>query len=437
MSAAGEAVPSRSPRWDRLRVHRVAFPGILPVDRRGLHERARLSLLALASLLGSVPSLALFALITLSLVLLPLVVGGIALLGLVPVAARLVGLHRRFTGGVLGSPIAARYADTTGLEPVRRLGRWAQDRWRWRDYAYLACDATGGLVLSWLVVVLAVAPAWYLVAPALLGGGALWLLVALVPASVALWWVLTPFLVRARLVAGAWILGWSPVDALEEEVSRVTASRAATVDSAAAELRRIERDLHDGVQARIASLGMNLGLAEVLLRSDPEGAEQLLTEARASTVSALEDLRTVVRGMHPPVLADRGLAGAVEALALDVAVPVDVRAVLPGTAPAPVESAVYFAVAEALANVVKHSGAGRAWVQLDHRDGVLRVEVGDDGTGGAAAQDGSGLTGIARRLGAFDGTLSVSSPAGGPTILRMEVPCALSSSRTPPSSGTA
>ena len=437
MSASGEAIPSRTPRWDRLRVQTVAFPGILPVDRRGLEHRLRLSGVALASLLGAVPSLVLFVLTTASLALLPVVVGGIALLGLVPLAAVVTRVHRRITGELLGTPVPVRYADTAGLGPVRRLGRWAKDRERWRDYAYLAFDGTGGAILSWVVVVLTVSPAWYLVAPGIMGGGAWWLLVGLAPVSVLLWWLLTPLLVRPRLLAGARILGWSPVGVLEQEVSRVTASRAATVDSAAAELRRIERDLHDGVQARIASLGMNLGLAEVLLRSDPAGAEQLLTEARASTVSALEDLRTVVRGMHPPVLADRGLGGAVEALALDVAVPVDVRAAVSGTAPAPVESAVYFAVAEALANVVKHSEATRAWVVLEHRDDVLRVEVGDDGSGGARAGDGSGLTGIARRLGAFDGTLSVSSPAGGPTILRMEVPCALSSSRTPPSSGTA
>ncbi|MGY1807661.1 sensor histidine kinase [Blastococcus sp. SYSU D00669] len=233
------------------------------------------------------------------------------------------------------------------------------------------------------------------------------------------------------------MLGWSPAAELEREVERVTASRAATVDSAAAELRRIERDLHDGVQARIASLGMNLGLAEVLLRSDPDAVEELLAEARLGATTALEDLRSVVRGMHPPVLADRGLAGAVEALALDVAVPVTVSSSLDGRAPAPVESAVYFAVAEALANVVKHSGASRAWVSLGHEDGVLRAVVGDDGGGGADPSSGTGLAGVARRIDAFDGTLTVSSPPGGPTTVGVEVPCALSSSRTTPSSGTA
>jgi signal transduction histidine kinase len=408
-------------------VETAAFPGLLPVDRPSFSERVRLTGVALGSVCAAVASLVLFLLTTVALALLPVVVGGVALLGLVPVVARLVRVHRRVTGSLLGEPLPWEHASVEGGDPVRRLGAWARDRTRWRDYAYLAFDGTGGLVLSWVVVVLAVAPVGYLVAPLVLGGGASWLLWLASPVAAGLWWVLTPLLMRPRLLAGARLLGWSPVADLERQVGRVAASRAAAVDSAAAELRRIERDLHDGVQARIASLGMNLGLAEVLLREDPAAAERLLGEARAATVAALAEVRTVVRGMHPPVLADRGLAGAVAALALDVAVPVTVQAALPGRAPAPVESAVYFAVAEALANVVKHSGAGRAWVTLDHRDGVLHAVVGDDGTGGAQHAAGSGLAGIDRRLAAFDGTLTVSSPTGGPTVLRMEVPCALSS----------
>jgi signal transduction histidine kinase len=321
-------------------------------------------------------------------------------------------------------------------DPVRRLGTWARDRARWRDYAYLAHDGTGGLLLSLLVVALTAAPVWYLAAPLLFGGG-FWWLMPLSPLTAALWWLLTPLLVRPRVVAGARVLGWSPVAELEREVQRVASSRAATLDSAAAELRRIERDLHDGVQAQLASVGMNLGLAEVLLREDPDAAEQLLAEARLAMTAALDDVRGVVRGVHPPVLADRGLAGAVQALALDIAVPVTVSADLPGRAPAPVESAVYFAVTEALANVVKHSGAVRAWVELTHADGRLRAVVADDGHGGADPAAGTGLAGVARRLDAFDGTLRVTSPLGGPTTVGMEVPCALSSSRTTPSSGTA
>ncbi len=186
-------------------------------------------------------------------------------------------------------------------------------------------------------------------------------------------------------------------------------------------MRRIERDLHDGAQARIASVGMNVGLAEKLIATDPEAAAALLREARETTMDALEDLRSVVRGIHPPVLADRGLAGAIEALALALPVPTSVAVAVPRL-PAPVESAAYFAVAECLANTVKHARAGRAWVTGRYDGDRLRITVGDDGRGGADA-GGSGLTGVARRLDAFDGDLRVLSPAGGPTLVELEVPC--------------
>ena len=136
------------------------------------------------------------------------------------------------------------------------------------------------------------------------------------------------------------------------------------------------------------------------------------------------------------MLADRGLTGAVQALAMDMSVPVTVTVDLTGRPPAPVESATYFAIAECLANVGKHSGASRGWVTMSHAGGLLRVEVGDDGRGGARPSGGTGLSGIMRRVSAFDGTMSVSSPVGGPTLVVMEVPCALSSAKTRPSSGT-
>ncbi|MDD9348708.1 histidine kinase, partial [Mumia sp.] len=224
---------------------------------------------------------------------------------------------------------------------------------------------------------------------------------------------------------------------LEKRLAEVSASRTETIDHSAAELRRIERDLHDGAQARLVSLGMSLGLAEQLMRTDPEAASRLIEEARLTTTSALGDLRSVVRGIHPPVLADRGLVGAAQALMLDLAVPTSFSAVVPGRAPEPVESAMYFAIAEALANVVKHSGATAASVDLAHDGERLRTVVADNGRGGADPAGGTGLDGIARRLAAFDGTMVVESPAGGPTVVTMELPCALSSPKTSPSSGTA
>jgi signal transduction histidine kinase len=217
---------------------------------------------------------------------------------------------------------------------------------------------------------------------------------------------------------------------LERRVEAVSRSRAEVVDYSAAELRRIERDLHDGAQARLVSLGMSLGLAEDVMRRDPDTAVKLLQEARGATISALGDLRNLVRGIHPPVLADRGLAGALQALALDLAIPVAIRSQLPGRPPAPVESALYFAAAEALANVVKHAAASQAWVELSYRAGRLRVVVGDDGGGGAKITGGTGLASVARRLAAFDGRMDVTSPAGGPTTLTLELPCALSSPKT-------
>jgi signal transduction histidine kinase len=217
----------------------------------------------------------------------------------------------------------------------------------------------------------------------------------------------------------------------------LTESRAESIDHSATELRRIERDLHDGAQARLVAASMSLGLAEDLFATDPELAQRLVAEARSTTGAALGDLRSVVRGIHPPVLADRGLSGAVEALALDMAIPVTVEHDLDGRPPAPVESAVYFAIAECLANTGKHAHAAHGWVDLRHRDGVLTAVVGDDGRGGAEPDQGTGMRGVMRRLSAFDGTMRVSSPDRGPTVVTLEVPCALSSPKTTPSSGTA
>ncbi|MBO0728328.1 MAG: sensor histidine kinase [Acidimicrobiaceae bacterium] len=218
--------------------------------------------------------------------------------------------------------------------------------------------------------------------------------------------------------------------ALIDRVGTLTRSRRTALEIQAAELRRVERDLHDGAQARLVSLGMNLGLAEEMIGANPDAARQLLTDARVSAGAALSDLRDLVRGIRPPVLADRGLEAAISALVVTVPIPVELTVDLPGPLPDPVESAVYFAVAETVTNVVKHSGARRAWIRCDHTDGVLTVVVGDDGKGGADPALGSGLAGMEQRLASFDGTLSVVSPLGGPTVVRVEVPCELLSPKT-------
>jgi signal transduction histidine kinase len=160
----------------------------------------------------------------------------------------------------------------------------------------------------------------------------------------------------------------------------------------------------------------------------------LLAEAKAVTVTALDDLRSVVRGIHPPALADRGIVGGVEALAVQLAVPVTVADHLPGRPPASVEAAAYFAVAECLANALKHADAARVTVTLSHDGRALRLVIRDDGCGGATVVAGGGLDGVARRLRAFDGSMDLDSPRGGPTTVRLEIPCALSSPRTTPSS---
>ncbi|HET7246517.1 MAG TPA: histidine kinase [Streptosporangiaceae bacterium] len=242
----------------------------------------------------------------------------------------------------------------------------------------------------------------------------------------------------AFLALGAWLvprtigarLRTAPDADLAGRVARLTESRGHAVDAAAAELRRIERDLHDGAQARLVALGMNLRAVERVLPDSPQAALALVAEARDSSVRALNELRDLIRGICPPVLADRGLGHAVQALVLDTPLPTALEVDLPGRLPAPVESACYFAVAEALANAVKHSGARHAGIRIRHASGLLRLEVADDGVGGADPERGTGLQGVERRLGTFDGIMAVSSPPGGPTMIVMEVPCALLSPKT-------
>jgi signal transduction histidine kinase len=209
---------------------------------------------------------------------------------------------------------------------------------------------------------------------------------------------------------------------LTQRIDVLTTTRAGAVDQQEAELRRIERDLHDGAQARLVALGMSIGMAEQKLAADPEGARQLLEEARAGAGQALKELRDLARGIHPPVLADRGLEAAVTALADGSALRVLVSADISERPSAPVESAAYFVVAEALANAGKHSSARRVDIRMLRDGDVLSVEVADDGVGGANP-DGGGLSGLRRRIEALDGTLRVASPAGGPTVIRAEMPC--------------
>ncbi|MBB5868942.1 signal transduction histidine kinase [Allocatelliglobosispora scoriae] len=241
---------------------------------------------------------------------------------------------------------------------------------------------------------------------------------------------LAPPLLRLH---GRWtrlLLGPTNEAALTQRVEQLTQTRAEASQAQASELRRIERDLHDGAQARLVAVGMSLATIEKLMETDPQAARELLARTRESAATALRELRELVRGIHPPVLAERGLGDAVRALALDSPLSVTVTVRLPQRLPEPIEAAAYFAVAEALGNAARHAEARTAAVVLAHEDDLLRITVRDDGRGGADPTRGSGLRGLARRLGIFDGTVDVASPPGGPTVLTMEIPCASSSPRT-------
>ncbi|MGW7524049.1 sensor histidine kinase [Streptomyces sp. NPDC054783] len=309
-----------------------------------------------------------------------------------------------------------------------------------RDVLWLPVDMTAGFVTALLPALLvfypfegfAVAaglwrvedgPYWYLFVPV---GGPLTALAAAVLAAglLVVAFRYTPRALTAHFRLTRAVLG-GDVE-LAERVRVLTETRRDAVDTSAAELRRIERDLHDGAQARLVAMGMDLGTIEILVEQDPARAKKLLAQARRNSAEALEELRDLVRGIHPPVLAERGLGDAVRALALRLPLPAEVTVELPGRADAPVESAAYFAVSEVLTNAAKHSGADRVRVDVHHADGRLRITVTDNGRGGATVGAGSGLAGVERRLGTFDGVLAVSSPVGGPTLVTMEIPCALS-----------
>jgi signal transduction histidine kinase len=257
----------------------------------------------------------------------------------------------------------------------------------------------------WVVLVLFLIGVW-----AASGGGYFWPV-----------WPLLAGMIAVGANAAALLLTGDR-SALTARISTLEETRAGAVDVQEAELRRIERDLHDGAQARLVALGMSLGMAEQKLATEPEAAAELLADARAGAGEALRELRDLARGIHPPVLADRGLDAAVRALAAASPTSVTVSATVPERPKPPVESAAYFVVAEALANAGKHSGARRVDVRIVSGDGVLSVEVHDDG-GGGADPAGGGLSGLRRRVEALDGTLRVVSPPGGPTTIRAELPC--------------
>ena len=234
---------------------------------------------------------------------------------------------------------------------------------------------------------------------------------------------LTPGMARLQSAPGRRLLAAGPDVDLSLRVAELTATRAAALDAHATELRRIERSLHDGAQNRLVSVAVLLGAARRMVARDPAGADELLERAQSAAETALAELRTVARGILPPVLADRGLAGALSGLAADCAVPCRLDVDVPERCAASVEATAYFVVAEALTNIAKHSGARHATITARGSGGRLVLRVEDDGRGGADAEGGSGLTGIRRRIAAHDGDLTLTSPLGGPTVLTVDLPC--------------
>lgn len=345
--------------------------------------------------------------------------------------------RRRLAVPVPGSPYLA---TPNGL--LARARAVAEDPATWRDLAWLACQFVTGVTSVVIGVGLWLAASECLLAPALRAlippgthfdpavlelvgrsGPLTWLLMPVGVGLVVVAYQVPRHLLAAQTGLARWLLTPTAAAQLAARVDKLTATRAAALDATAGELRRVERDLHDGAQMRLAALTLHLGMAQDVLDTNPAEAKALLAEARTSAGTALSELRDLVRGIHPPVLAERGLVGAVRNLALASGILVDLDLRLEDRLAAPVESAAYFAIAESLANANRHSGAHRIGIAITHDGTALHVTVRDDGHGGADPAAGSGLRGIQHRLSPFDGTLRITSPPDGPTVLEMELPC--------------
>ncbi|MGW6389416.1 sensor histidine kinase [Streptomyces sp. NPDC055103] len=242
--------------------------------------------------------------------------------------------------------------------------------------------------------------------------------------SLLVLWPVLPFIARGLSNADRGMVRGllSPSDELERRIAELESDRGVVVDTAAADLRRIERDLHDGAQARLVALAMGLGLAKEKLLEDPEGAAAMVDEAHGEVKLALQELRDLARGIHPAVLTDRGLSAALSSVSARCTVPVKVSVELPERPAEAIEGIAYFTVSELLQNVSKHARARTASVEVWRVEDRLMLQVSDDGVGGARLDGGTGLSGLTERLGAVDGLLVVDSPEGGPTTVTAELP---------------
>jgi signal transduction histidine kinase len=346
-------------------------------------------------------------------------------------------VERQRAALVLGRPIPRPVRDAPASD--RFLDRWLarmRDRSTWRDLGYMLLLGPVGILAGTISVVLWSAAFAALTAWAFAGGapdgsllddigmpGLLGIAIASVPLGVFAVFATRALAVGCGSLAKA-LLASDDRARLAQRISTLEASRSGVVESADARLRRIERDLHDGAQHRLAYIAMELGRARAKLDQDPEGADELLAGAHDESKRAMRELRDLVRGIHPSVLSDRGLDAALSGLAERASVPVEITSGLNGRLPPAVETAAYYVVAESLTNVGRHSGASRAHVDVRRLQDMLVLRISDDGHGGAQRRPGSGLEGLAQRVEALDGTLEVDSPEGGPTTITARVPCA-------------
>ncbi|MGD0557901.1 MAG: sensor domain-containing protein [Streptosporangiaceae bacterium] len=375
--------------------------------------------------------------LVLILVTMVLCLAGVGVL-LVPAALRMV----RVVADRERTRLSRSGPEILGPEPVPASARAAlRDTAVRPELAWLACHAVLGLLLGLLALGLPLAgvhdvsfPLWWKLVPASsdnssLGFGPVhnWFgafaicLLGMVTIGVTV--TLLPAMARLQAWPGRRLLPPDHEIDLALRVAELTATRAAALDAHTAELRRIERSLHDGTQNRMVAVNVLVGAAKRALARDPAEAAEILDRAQTAAEYALAELRGVVRSILPPVLTERSLPDALAGLAADCPVTCRIDADLTERCAASVEATVYFAVAEALTNIAKHSGASHATVRLRRHEDRLCAEITDDGSGGADAQGGSGLSGIRRRVEAHDGTFKLSSPVGGPTVLQVGVPC--------------
>jgi signal transduction histidine kinase len=372
---------------------------------------------------------------------LPLLFTVVALLA-APLLTRLHQNRLRATAGLEISPppLLPDGLSRAGILTAART----ETTWRQLGYHFLAAPALAaaaitafGLWLAGLLYALVYAYAWALPTNGLLyrglstspGGHRLifgppldtWLTVGGVVLLVAAPFVTAGVAALDVRVTRA-LLGPSRATELEHRVERLTQTRAGAVDAADAERRRLERNLHDGTQQRLVSLAMNLGMARAQTETVEE-AHQAIADAHAETKAALAELRNLVRGLHPPVLEDRGLDAALSGVAARMPIPVRLTVNVPRRPSPTIEAVAYFVVSEGLTNITKHSLASQAEVSVEQAGDRLHIIVTDDGVGGADPDRGTGLAGLARRAESVDGTLDITSPLGGPTLLSVDLPC--------------